>query len=48
LRRRCRNRDQEYALCVHDLERIELSAVLGFFAVAPPDVARAFDLAVLH
>jgi hypothetical protein len=33
---------------VHDLERIELSAVLGFFAAAPPDVARAFDLAVLH
>ena len=30
-----------------DLERIELSAVLDFFAAAPPDVARAFDLAVL-
>lgn len=30
-----------------DLERIELSAVLDFFAAAPPDVAHAFDLAVL-
>jgi hypothetical protein len=30
-----------------DLERIELSAVLDFFAAAPPDVLRAFDLAVL-
>ncbi len=30
-----------------DLERIELSAVLDFFAAAPPDVADAFDLAVL-
>jgi len=32
---------------VEDLERIELSAVLDFFAAAPPDVAHAFDLAVL-
>jgi hypothetical protein len=32
---------------VDDLERIELSAVLDFFAAAPPDVADAFDLAVL-
>jgi hypothetical protein len=32
---------------VDDLERIELSAVLDFFAAAPPDVARAFELAVL-
>jgi hypothetical protein len=32
---------------VDDLERIELSAVLDFFAAAPPDVLRAFDLAVL-
>jgi hypothetical protein len=32
---------------VDDLERIELSAVLDFFAAAPPDVAHAFDLAVL-
>ncbi len=30
-----------------DLERIELSAVLDFFAAAPPDVVRALDLAVL-
>jgi hypothetical protein len=30
-----------------DLERIELSAVLDFFAAAPPDVADEFDLAVL-
>ncbi len=30
-----------------DLERIELSAVLDFFAAAPPDVEQAFDLAVL-
>jgi len=30
-----------------DLERIELSAILDFFAAAPPDVAQAFDLAVL-
>lgn len=30
-----------------DLERIELSAVLDFFAAAPADVAQAFDLAVL-
>jgi GNAT superfamily N-acetyltransferase len=32
---------------VDDLERIELSACLDFFAAAPPDVAAAFDLAVL-
>jgi GNAT superfamily N-acetyltransferase len=32
---------------VDDLERIELSAVLDFFAAAPPDVARALELAVL-
>ena len=31
-----------------DLERIELSAVLDFFAAAPPDVAEVFDLAVLQ
>ncbi len=30
-----------------DLERIELSAVLDFFAAASPDVADAFELAVL-
>ena len=30
-----------------DLERIELSAVLDLFAAAQPDVANAFDLAVL-
>src|SRR2546422_6839532 len=30
-----------------ELERIELSAVLDFFAAAPADVKRAFDLAVL-
>jgi hypothetical protein len=30
-----------------DLEWIELAALLDFFAAAPPDVARAFDLAVL-
>lgn len=30
-----------------DLERIELSAVLDFFAAAAPDVAHALDLAVL-
>ncbi len=30
-----------------DLERIELSAVLDFFAAAPSDVLRALDLAVL-
>jgi hypothetical protein len=33
---------------VDDLERIELSAVLDFFAAAPLHVADAFDLAVLH
>jgi hypothetical protein len=32
---------------VDDLERIEVSAVLDLFAAAPPDVAHAFDLAVL-
>jgi hypothetical protein len=32
---------------VDALERIELSAVLDFFAAAPPDVMDAFDLAVL-
>jgi hypothetical protein len=32
---------------VDDLERIELSAVLDFFAATPPDVLRALDLAVL-
>jgi GNAT superfamily N-acetyltransferase len=33
---------------VDDLERIELSAVLDFFAAAPLDVANAFDLEVLE
>jgi hypothetical protein len=31
---------------VDDLERVELSAVLDFFAAAPPDVAQVFDLDV--
>ena len=31
-----------------DLERIELSAVLDFFAAAPPEVGDAFDLAVFE
>ena len=30
-----------------DLERVELSAVLDFFAAAPPDVAQVFDLDVV-
>jgi hypothetical protein len=33
---------------VDELERIELSAVLDFFAAAPPDVADAFDLALFQ
>lgn len=33
---------------VDELERIELSATLDFFAAASPDVADAFDLAVLR
>jgi GNAT superfamily N-acetyltransferase len=37
----------EYARRVDDLERIELSAVLDFFAAAPPEVANALELAVL-
>jgi hypothetical protein len=32
---------------VEELESIELSAVLDFFAAAPPDLADAFKLAVL-
>jgi hypothetical protein len=32
---------------VDDLDRIELSGVLDFFAAAPPDVVRAFALAAL-
>ena len=33
---------------MHELERIELRAILDFFAAAPPEVANELDLAVLE
>jgi len=37
-----------YTRTVDELERVELSAILDFFAAAPDDVADELDLAVLE